>query len=347
MFDNINVHKILKYVDVGIWIIKFDTNTGKHEFYVDDTLRKLMGIEKNHDMKPEEIYEYWYKRIELKDLEKINRVFKNMIRMFYKQDYKYTIDEVDYIWNSPKQGRRNIRCGGKIIEYKNGVYKMCGYHQDYSNILISRDRLKESTVNDLEKLKNITYLKEYYRKMAYIDELTGILNRRGFWDKIYKIMQTKMRRRNDRLWISIMDVDFFKKINDTYGHLSGDKVLKFIGDFLLEFNKRYKNAYVFRYGGEEFVILFYQMSIDDIKDKMSEIRYELSNRKIKIDKDIFIDITCSIGVGIIKNNKTMSIEDNINNGIKQADRALYVAKETGRDRVCFSEEIEEVEYDKY
>lgn len=336
MFKDIDIYEILDCVDVGMWIIEYDEKSGHHKFKINDTLRRIMGLDEKLYMTDEEHYKYWYERIESEYVKDVNQVLNNMIRMFNQKGQEYTIDEVCYIWNNDKTGKRNIRCGGKVIEYKNGIYKMCGYHQDYSNILVLRDKIKEDDERILKELKNITYLKEYYQKLAYIDELTGILNRRGFYDKISDLMKNRMRRENDHLWLAIIDIDFFKKVNDTYGHLNGDRVLKFIGNLLLEFNKQYEDVFVFRYGGEEFILIVYQHDINEVKKILEVFKNRLKDTKMQLDDNTSINVTCSIGVATIKNNSAISTEDNIGNGVKQADKALYRAKNTGRDKICFS-----------
>ena len=189
-----------------------------------------------------------------------------------------------------------------------------------------------------KKIENVNYLKQYYQELAYIDELTKVVNRRGFYEEIDYIMEHRMKRENDHLWISIVDLDFFKKVNDTYGHLNGDKVLKKMGELLLDLSNKHEDIFTFRYGGEEFIILIYQHSKEEVYYILEEFRKKIENEKIKMENDEQINITCSIGVSNIKLNNLMNNEECRNDGLMRADKALYKAKKTGRNKVVFDGE---------
>ncbi len=336
--SDINIYEILDSMDVGIWIMEYSETKGIHCFYGNKTLIRILGLtsEQSRNLSPEQFYDYWFKRIDLNNLKDIQKTINNMIAMFDYRPIKSITDEVCYIWHHDGKGKRNVRCGGKVVEKNDGVYKICGYHQDYTNILELRDCIKrKNEILSTKRLENINYLKEYYKELAYVDELTGIVNRRGFFDKINNIMQNRMRRSADNLWLTMMDLDFFKKINDNLGHLSGDKVLKFIGDVLKDLEKRHEGIYVFRYGGEEFIVLMYQYVFEEVERILENLRKTIENSQIPVEQGKVVQITCSMGTAYLKKKADADNKNIIYEGIQKADTALYRAKHRGRNRIEF------------
>ena len=336
--NNIKIFDILDSVNLAIWIIEYSEEKNIHKIYGNKTLYKIMGIKNKKEMSTTDVFYYWYNRIDKKYLDNVNAVLRNMIYAFEKKSLDLKTDEVCYIWKHDIKGNRNIRCGGQVIDCKDGIYKICGYHQDYTDIVMIKDWIKKEKNVLKKKIENVNYLKQYYQELAYIDELTKVVNRRGFYEEIDYIMEHRMKRENDHLWISIVDLDFFKKVNDTYGHLNGDKVLKKMGELLLDLSNKHEDIFTFRYGGEEFIILIYQHSKEEVYYILEEFRKKIENEKIKMENDEQINITCSIGVSNIKLNNLMNNEECRNEGIMRADKALYQAKKTGRNKVVFDGE---------
>lgn len=333
--NNIKIFDMLDSVNLAIWIIEYSEKKNIHKFYGNKTLYRIMGIKNKKEMSTTDVFYYWYNRIEKKYLDDINAVLRNMIYAFEKKSLDLKTGEVCYIWKHDTKGSRNIRCGGQIIECEDGVYKICGYHQDYTDIVMMKDWIKKEKNVLKKKIENVNYLKQYYQELACIDELTKVVNRRGFYEEIDYTMEHRMKRENDHLWISIVDLDFFKKVNDTYGHLNGDKVLKKVGELLLDLSNSNKDIFTFRYGGEEFIILIYQHSKEEVRQIIEGFRIKLEQEAINIDKDLIIHTTCCIGIANIKINKLLNNEECRNEGIMRADKALYQAKKTGRNKVVF------------
>lgn len=163
------------------------------------------------------------------------------------------------------------------------------------------------------------------------DPLSGLCNRRSF----IKIM-TKELHRNSRLKdqsqmaLIFIDIDFFKKVNDTYGHAAGDIVIQKISKFLESACRPYDT--VARWGGEEIVILNPQTSGDQSLRFAERLRQGVEDLYITIDDNRTIQITISIGVAIYTPNG-----EEMNELIDRADRMLYLAKDNGRNRVEVSE----------
>lgn len=156
-------------------------------------------------------------------------------------------------------------------------------------------------------------------KKANYDELTNIFNRHAF-DAIEETI-TK-----NNYSIAILDIDFFKKVNDTYGHASGDIVLKEIGKVLESYSNN--QILVGRWGGEEFVILGGpKISYEEFVSTLESIRIKISETKFIIKKGKIINCTVSIGSKYIKSSKSLD------EAVNKADKNLYKAKQTGRNKV--------------
>ncbi|MFA5024716.1 MAG: GGDEF domain-containing protein [Patescibacteria group bacterium] len=172
------------------------------------------------------------------------------------------------------------------------------------------------------------------RKLAYKDPLTGLYNRRGFLDEGEKIFSTvrlaadkSVRRKSffiQDLALIFVDIDNFKKINDSLGHKTGDIVLKGVADVLID-SVRLSDL-VGRWGGEEMLVLLVGASSKDAKKIAESLRQKLQESKIKAGSRI-IKLTASLGVASIA--KELSLEDLI----RKADKAMYRAKKLGKNRV--------------
>lgn len=175
--------------------------------------------------------------------------------------------------------------------------------------------------NKLDVIKKINFMYSQTRYLSLTDALTGLYNRRHFNAELEREFMRSKRYGGD-LCIAIIDIDFFKKINDTYGHLCGDYVLKEVAYLILE-NFR-KTDMVFRYGGEEFVVLMTETSLENSLIPLERLRKTIENNNF-IFKGEKIKVTISIGA---ETNHTESTEEFLNN----ADKALYKAKQNGRNQ---------------
>lgn len=165
------------------------------------------------------------------------------------------------------------------------------------------------------------YKNAYYMYItASIDGLSGLLNRRSWYEKSQKIFELK-----DNVSFFMLDIDFFKKINDTYGHDTGDAVIKKISDILLEQTR--EHDIVGRLGGEEFGVLLINSDIEEVMKVAQRIRKAVE-KEIIYHNNHSINVTISMGISI-KNKDTKNFKE----FIKSADLNLYKAKETGRNKV--------------
>ena len=168
----------------------------------------------------------------------------------------------------------------------------------------------------------ITIKKQYdeLKSIAMHDKLTGLYNRHYLIDVAdRKILSA--HRHNTALCMIMLDIDHFKKVNDTYGHLTGDEVLKAIAK-VLKFSTRAED-FVSRYGGEEFIIIFEGCDIKDGLLRVEKIREEIESLNPQN-----IKVTASFGISELSEN-----HKNFDMLLKDADEALYIAKDNGRNQV--------------
>ena len=217
----------------------------------------------------------------------------------------------------------------------------CSYNLSIENVKLGEltlyrgRRFKEVELKHLEKL--ICVLVQplrnaiMYRKavlMSQIDALTG-LNNRAAYDRDIERELGLVERHKRPLSLMILDIDYFKKVNDEYGHAAGDKVIQAVGNILKEVTRT--SDVVFRYGGEEFAILLSDVDSLTAMDVAERIR--LSVRGLLVDFDSkLINITISVGMAsYIAGEGSESL-------FKRTDKALYRAKHMGRDQIKIAPE---------
>jgi diguanylate cyclase len=176
--------------------------------------------------------------------------------------------------------------------------------------------------NTEKKLETQTDQIASYLKEARTDGLTGLPNRKSF-DKAIDELYVQWQKQQQPFCVGLIDIDHFKRINDTYGHPAGDAVLKHIAQvFQTEFTDV---VCVARYGGEEFGIIT-AASLEEASMQMDRIRANVSKIQIQHDGK-FIDVTLSGGISTIQSG------ERIGQLVRRADEALYASKLGGRNRV--------------
>lgn len=169
---------------------------------------------------------------------------------------------------------------------------------------------------------------QFVRYLASRDSLTGVLNH-GQIMEAAGYAHRLARRNNKPMNIAMIDLDYFKKVNDIHGHSGGDKVLIALGQLLLQSIR--DTDYVGRYGGEEFMLVFIDSDSDAIEKKINVIRETFNQIIFNVNE---VSFSCSFSAGVASSNQ----HDKVSELIVSADKALYRAKELGRNRVCFDEE---------
>ena len=177
-------------------------------------------------------------------------------------------------------------------------------------------------VREIELLRQLEIL-------SISDGLTGLFNRRYFDNKIIEEAR-RAHRQNHDLFLAVLDVDNLKEINDKYGHIAGDKLLKSVGDIITHCIRENVD-WPFRYGGDEFCVILTQVSQDQALKTSERFIQNFNEKKLPITG-------LSIGLAKFIRSKNKKWTDDIANLIKRADSALYKAKQTGRNRVVVDKE---------
>ncbi len=177
--------------------------------------------------------------------------------------------------------------------------------------------------------EQIKALMEGTAKMAMFDPLTNLYNRRSFYDILEK-EKARCDRNSTQMAVIMSDLDNFKKVNDTYGHSLGDNVLVKFAE-LCNSELRAKD-YVCRWGGEEFLLLLTDTGIAEGITTAERLRKKLEDTAIILNDAPALFVTASFGVHLYDGK--MTVDENI----AEADRLMYLAKKSGRNRVCFDKE---------
>ncbi|SHJ26457.1 diguanylate cyclase (GGDEF) domain-containing protein [Parasporobacterium paucivorans DSM 15970] len=163
-------------------------------------------------------------------------------------------------------------------------------------------------------------------RLAFSDPLTGMYNRRYIIEKLPVDLLNAVLLSKE-MSIIMVDIDFFKAVNDNYGHLAGDQVLKKVAETLSDSMKR-GSDWIARYGGEEFLVCMPGAGLETAKATAEYMRKSLEKSVIQFDGKEF-SITASFGVYCIKSTGGEKVEDLL----KHADEKLYLAKRNGRNRI--------------
>ena len=211
-----------------------------------------------------------------------------------------------------RAGAAALVVGALALAYKTRINRLTRHQAELENTVAART----------------AELEESNRKLAALsttDGLTGVSNRRGF-DLALAAEWRRAARTGQTLALSMLDVDYFKKYNDYYGHLAGDATLRTVADLITTHGRRTSDL-VARYGGEEFALLAAATDATDAFGIAEEICAELARRALPHAESPFGILTISIGVAVMVPTEDTSPELLV----EMADQALYRAKEKGRN----------------
>lgn len=274
-----------------------------------DNIRLVDPIEKqvikNHNNKLEDTgiqcYEFWGK----------NKVCDNCISLRACKDNKTYIK----------------------LEYSNGgIYMVIAIPIEVSNRKVVLELLKKATDSlvvdsfDNERVSEIYSMIDNMNYLALNDALTGLYNRRYINENL-PINLTNAALAETEISVIMADIDYFKNVNDTFGHLGGDGALKFFAGILSQSLKK-ENDWVARYGGDEFIICLPGINLTNAIEIAEKIRRNVETSSFAYGENQ-IKITASFGVVSI-NSKTVI---DINELIESVDKKLYEAKRKGRNRI--------------
>ncbi len=273
--------------------------------------------EENHLLTPKNLkvlYEKYFKDIpQLEDVEEIKEISFNLRHLTL--DSEEALDKFESNLNSHNS---YIQESITAID-ENDIQKMEYLKTKIHTLEEENNKLKKFLEENRKKLDFIEEKFNEQKREADHDALTGLLNRRSFDRDITQLHESQVPYS-----LVICDIDDFKKINDTYGHLVGDKVLKEVGEILTNYVRNNTRSY--RYGGEEFVVLLPNADENAAKVVGERLREVIENRTIQINS-ARINFTASFGGTKRKEG------DDIASVIGRADKALYEAKKSGKNRV--------------
>ena len=209
------------------------------------------------------------------------------------------------------------------------LYVQCSSEEDVTAVNLRTDGLRQlvqltgmavATLNLRSKLEN----------QSIRDSLTGLFNRHFMQISLDREL-ARASRRKQNLAVFMLDLDHFKKFNDTYGHAAGDTVLKAAAE-IFKASIRAEDI-ACRYGGEEFTIMLPDMNAEIAFERAENIRRAISAIRLPLDRDILAELSVSIGVAFYPSDG-----DTAEQLLRRADEALYRAKKLGRNRVVVFEE---------
>ena len=283
---------VVNGANLGFW--DWNYQTGEH--HVNDIWLQFLGLDRrdinNH-------IDDCVNRIHPDDKQKTLDTIGQYIKMGkpYVVEFRMKHKKGHWVW---------IQGSGAVVEYdeKNKALRICGTHQD-----ITERKLLE---------KHLSYL-------ATHDQLTQLYNRRVFEERLVDEIN-RSARYSKVLSIFLIDIDYFKNVNDSHGHEAGDTVLKNFADMLRE--KLRVNDITARYGGEEFAVILPETSAEEAKELAERFRQQIALTYTEIAGGEKINLTISIGIASYPlNGHSYELL------IKAADMAMYRAKYDGRDRV--------------
>jgi len=196
---------------------------------------------------------------------------------------------------------------------------------DYIKKPFSKEEFSCRVNNSIEALENIQKITSYANR----DYLTGLYNRRYFYKNV-KAYLDSIKENGEKCAIAMIDIDHFKKVNDTYGHDVGDRVIVSLADILRSGTN--PNDVVSRFGGEEFCIVLKNIDNDDATVEILErLRQNVENFRLEVNEQTVVKFTISLGAVI--QDPAETLDESIN----EADMLLYKAKNSGRNRLIFQE----------
>lgn len=181
--------------------------------------------------------------------------------------------------------------------------------------------------NKLEVIKQINYVYTRTKYLSMTDELTGLSNRRYFDSALEKEF-LRAQRYNNKLTLVMFDIDHFKSVNDTYGHPCGDYILKQVANAALQTFR--KTDTVFRYGGEEFVVILTETDIKQALIPLERFRKTIETLYLNY---LGQDLNITVSIGACQYNSKILTKEEL---LQKTDDALYEAKNSGRNKTVFN-----------
>lgn len=264
---------------------------------------------------------------EIKSDTKISMLYKHLSSYYSNQnDYKSALDFFKkYHYKEQEIEASNL---ARRLEIKKLEYEYNKKKNEVENLRHLSKTLEDEISVSFEKVEKLKVINEKLKKETIIDELTGIYNRRGLNQKLKELIDNHNNSK-EHIVIFLIDIDRFKKYNDYWGHLQGDKCIIDICKCIN--NIQHKDSFFGRYGGEEFLYIAKAKDFEYAVMLGEKIRKKVGDLNIKYNGNINSDnVTISIG-GVYT---SLSPSKSIHQLIDAADSQLYHAKNEGRNKVC-------------
>ncbi|MCK5110864.1 MAG: GGDEF domain-containing protein [Arcobacteraceae bacterium] len=320
-----NLKKQVDLIYFGNFIPVHKLHTIKEQYMDIINKKKLMIKTKKSILRD---WNYYYKQYKSQDekiiVEKINSQLINAFKINKRSSYNEVLKNISYLIskevNSASKQRKQF-----VLKYE----QMQNY-LFYTQILIIVFVLILTALIVYQAIKQnkfLVLLNEQYKIEANTDGLTSLYNRKYF-DTVFKDLTSISKQNNWKSVFVMIDIDFFKQYNDTYGHDAGDIALQEVAFVLDEnFNREYE--YTFRLGGEEFGIIIFDTNIKNVKLALNNLQTKIEALKIEHTASATSFLTLSMGVIFVD-------ENNYNASVKElytsADKKLYHSKENGRNQ---------------
>lgn len=267
-----------------------------------------------------QLYQKYICNTSLESLEKINQKIHAVIAQ--------TSGVITETYNKAEESNISFNQKSALLESSSEA----GVVKSILQEIIAETRSLATTSHDMQAKLNLANQEmdrlraelSQVKQIASTDGLTGLLNRRAFDEALAEVIAQPQPQST---FLSLLDIDYFKRVNDTYGHTIGDNVIKYVASLM----KKYVESHhrVARYGGEELAIIMPDTSIETALEIAENIRKAMESSRLKRkDNDQPIGtITLSIGIAALQSG------DDSERFIERTDKALYQAKQSGRNRI--------------
>ncbi len=252
----------------------------------------------------------------------------------YKQELRQTYSEISNLLNKFQNVYTDRK--GDIQDLQNTTIRTLQEEDNIENLMSTIRNSFQQVIQNMEK-----DIYELYQE-TQLDSLTNLYNRKVFHELLEQIcLQASEQATN--LSLAMLDIDYFKDINDEYGHRIGDQALATVGKIIREYadeicNKNKESFYAARYGGEEFTIILPECSLDEAYKIVEEIRKRVEKYSFVVRNSsgeiVSSGIKLTISGGVADFDSAVT-EDPGNCLIEKADKAMYRAKQNGRNQVSF------------
>lgn len=303
---------------------------------IESVVEDLSEIVTNSILKERESYQDFLKSL----MDKFNNIGLNITESLSSEDD--IINSIENVKDLIQLSVNNITISlEQDDDFKNTTPKLETYLDKISKAIIDHHQIeikhiKENQQRMLKMQEEINELKTeagilknnlfQVTEKVNTDNLTMLSNRNGY-DQYRKKIESEGKLKNIKYIIAVVDIDDFKKVNDTYGHLVGDTVIKQVAKTFKECLS--KKDFIARFGGEEFVVIFEGLTLEEAAKHANNIRDKIHNNEISITEKTKTSISVSIGLA----------EINLNTGVifamNEADHQLLKAKSDGKNKICY------------